>query len=127
LQVQSLEFPFEIGCLFRKLFETRSNQFLDGQKMRLNELWFRSYDFYGLGFLGSKLWFWNTWLHKKCLQETEFHCKLKQYNVSSTQNTQVTTTFNYIDINKQKIVWIFEGVWIQHKWKNERGKTTFNL
>ncbi len=27
-----------------------------------------------------------------------------QYNVSSTQNTQVTTTFNYIDINKQKIV-----------------------
>lgn len=32
----------------------------------------------------------------------EFYCKLKQYNVSSTQNTQVTTTFNYIDINKQK-------------------------
>jgi hypothetical protein len=57
----------------------------------------------------------------------EFYCKLKQYDVSSTQNTQVTTTFNYIDINKQKIVWIFEGVWIQHKWKNERGKTTFNL
>jgi hypothetical protein len=50
----------------------------------------------------------------------EFYCKLKQYDVSSTQ-------INYIDINKQKNVWIFEGVWIQHKWKNERGKTTSNL